>query len=131
MTNEKQGRVLLIVVWVTLSMLIVLVMAARIRLLGVPLERDEGEYAYAGQLILRGLPPYEHVYNMKLPGTYAAYAVIIRLFGSSHIGIHVGLLIVNVVTGFLLLVGISFGAKLGFFGTNRTDALTQRTESQD
>ena len=24
----------------------------------VPLERDEGEYAYAGQLILHGIPPY-------------------------------------------------------------------------
>ena len=24
----------------------------------MPLERDEGEYAYAGQLILQGIPPY-------------------------------------------------------------------------
>jgi len=31
----------------------------RLRLLDLPLERDEGEYAYAGQLILQGTPPYQ------------------------------------------------------------------------
>jgi hypothetical protein len=30
-----------------------LVIAIRIRLLGIPLERDEGEHAYAGQLTLQ------------------------------------------------------------------------------
>ena len=37
----------------------VLVMAAlvRLRVAGVPLERDEGEYAYAGQLFFRGSRP--------------------------------------------------------------------------
>jgi len=48
--------------------------AARLRLLNFPLERDEGEYAYAGQLMLQGIPPYQLAYNMKFPGTYAAYA---------------------------------------------------------
>ena len=46
-----------------------LVIAIRIRLLGIPLERDEGEYAYAGQLMLQGIPPYKLAYNMKFPGT--------------------------------------------------------------
>ena len=41
----------------------------RLRLLDFPLERDEGEYAYAGQLMLQGIPPYKLAYNMKLPGT--------------------------------------------------------------
>ena len=36
-----------------------LVAVARLRLLNFPLERDEGEYAYAGQLMLQGIPPYE------------------------------------------------------------------------
>jgi len=30
----------------------------RVRLLDVPWERDEGEYACAGQLILEHVPPY-------------------------------------------------------------------------
>ncbi|PYN18494.1 MAG: hypothetical protein DME05_00625, partial [Candidatus Rokuibacteriota bacterium] len=30
----------------------------RFRLLEIPLDRDEGEYAYFGQLLLAGVPPY-------------------------------------------------------------------------
>ncbi len=78
----------------------------RFRLRNMPLERDEGEYAYAAQLLLRGLPPYTHLYSVKLPGTYAAYAAILRIFGESTAGIHIGLLLVNAVTVLLLfLVG--------------------------
>jgi Dolichyl-phosphate-mannose-protein mannosyltransferase len=69
--------------------------AIRWRLLDMPLERDEGEYAYAGQLILQGIPPYQLAYNMKLPGTYAAYAAILAVFGQTARGIHLGLLLVN------------------------------------
>src|SRR5437867_1332772 len=77
----------------------VLLMAyARLRVAGVPLERDEGEYAYAGQLILQGIPPYQQVYNMKFPGTYYAYSVIMALLGQSPSGIRTGLLLVNVAT---------------------------------
>jgi len=79
----------------------------RIRLLNVPLERDEGEYAYAGQLMLRGIAPYQLAYNMKFPGTYAAYAVIMSVFGQTAVGIHLGLLLVNLATiGLVLLVGL-------------------------
>jgi len=78
--------------------------AVRIRLLDVPLERDEGEYAYAGQLLLEGVPPYRLAYNMKLPGTYAAYAAIMALLGQTPRGIHLGLLLVNVATAVLIYV---------------------------
>ena len=51
-----------------LSLLVIaLAIAIRLRLLGVPLERDEGEYAYAGQLMLEGIPPYKLAYTMKFP----------------------------------------------------------------
>jgi hypothetical protein len=86
-------------------LILVIVLAGaglRIRLLEVPLERDEGEYAYAGQLILQAEPPYGQVYNMKLPGIYAAYAMIMAFFGQSCMGIHLGLLIINAATVFLL-----------------------------
>ena len=43
--------------WVMLLIAIAFTAGLRIRLLDVPLERDEGEYAYAGQLILRAIPP--------------------------------------------------------------------------
>lgn len=80
------GLLLLIILFSTLL---------RVRLLSMPLERDEGEYAYAGQLLLQGIPPYQLAYSMKFPGTDVAYAGILALFGQSPAGIHLGLLFVN------------------------------------
>jgi len=75
---------------------ILLVLIARVRLLETPLERDEGEYAYIGQLMLEGLPPYGQLAaTQKLPGTSAAYAVVMAIFGQTIVGIHIGLLLVN------------------------------------
>jgi len=90
--------------WILAIIVFGLVIAIRIRLLGVPLERDEGEYAYAGQLILQGVPPYTLAYNMKFPGTYAAYAAIMSIFGQTITGIHLGLLLVNAATIILIFL---------------------------
>lgn len=78
----------------------------RARLLQTPLERDEGEYAYAGQLILAGFPPYMHAFSMKLPGMFYLNAAILKIFGESVTGIHLGLLAANLVSSLLIfLVG--------------------------
>jgi hypothetical protein len=98
----NQKRLLWIAWCVLATVVLALVIAIRIRLLGIPLERDEGEYAYAGQLILQGVPPYNLAYNMKFPGTYAAYAAIMSIFGQTITGIHLGLLVVNTVTIILI-----------------------------
>jgi dolichyl-phosphate-mannose-protein mannosyltransferase len=71
--------------------------AIRLRTLDVPLDRDEGEYAYIGQLLLQGVPPYAHAYNMKMPGIYGLYAAILALFGQTPAGIHLGLMLANAV----------------------------------
>jgi hypothetical protein len=81
---------------------LVVVAVARLRLLNFPLERDEGEYAYAGQLMLQGIPPYQLAYNMKFPGTYAAYAAIMALFGETPAGIHFGVLCLTTLTALML-----------------------------
>ena len=84
--NLKQARSadsLRVAMWLLLGVTVAAVLFARIRLLGLPLERDEGEYAYAGQLILQGIPPYKLAYNMKFPGTYDAYALIMSIFGQT------------------------------------------------
>lgn len=86
------------IAWVVLILVMIFTGLIRYRLLSVPMERDEGEYAYAGQLILEGVPPYQEVYNMKLPGIYAIYAVIMVVFGQTHQGIHAGLLLANEAT---------------------------------
>jgi hypothetical protein len=74
----------------------------RLRLLDLPLERDEGEYAYAGSLLLDGVPPYAQAYNMKFPGMYAVYAIIIACLGHTTAGIRTGLLLANALTTLLL-----------------------------
>jgi 4-amino-4-deoxy-L-arabinose transferase-like glycosyltransferase len=90
--------------WPALWLLLILVFVAavRIRLLSLPLERDEGEYALAGQLMLEGVPPYQLIYNMKLPGIYAAYALIMAAFGQNTVGIRLGFILVNL--GAILLM---------------------------
>ncbi|HMD15183.1 MAG TPA: glycosyltransferase family 39 protein [Terriglobales bacterium] len=101
--------------FVVLLAVIVFFGAIRWRLLDMPLERDEGEYAYAGQLILQGIPPYQLGYNMKLPGTYAAYTAILAVSGQTARGIHLGLLLINAVSVILLYVVTArlFGALAG------------------
>jgi len=89
---------------VALAMAVLLVVVVRLRLLSIPLERDEGEFAYAGQLMLEGIPPYKLAFNIKLPGTYAAYAVMMGLFGETTAGIHFGFLLVNLATLALLFL---------------------------
>ncbi len=85
---------------------LLIVSAVRIRLLHLPLERDEGEYALMAQLIWKGIPPYELAYNMKLPGTYYAYALLMGLFGQTIEGIRIGLLAVHLISmGLLFVIG--------------------------
>jgi hypothetical protein len=88
--------------WWFMVAVLVVVAVARLRLLNSPIERDEGEYAYAGQLMLQGIPPYQLAYNMKFPGTYAAYAVIMKLFGQTPAGIHFGVLCMTMLTALML-----------------------------
>jgi hypothetical protein len=90
--------------FIGLMLIIAIVCFIRISLLNVPLERDEGEFAYMGQVILQGIPPYQHAYSMKFPGIYVMYALIMRLFGQSPAGIHLGLLVVNAGTIVLIFL---------------------------
>jgi 4-amino-4-deoxy-L-arabinose transferase-like glycosyltransferase len=76
----------------------------RIKERAMPLERDEGEYAYMGQLLRQGIPPYKFASNMKLPGTYAAYAAIMAVFGESASGIHLGMILVTSACALLIFL---------------------------
>ena len=100
--KNDQDKTIRIAWWVLAVAVFSLTTAVRIRLLGIPLERDEGEYAYAGQLLLQGIPPYELAYSMKFPGTYVAYAITMFLFGQTVTAIHLGLLLVNCATSALI-----------------------------
>jgi hypothetical protein len=94
--NSRQfwsGAVILLALMATL---------VRARLLDTPLTRDEGEYAYAGQLMLQGVAPYTLACNIKLPGTNACYAAMMAVFGQTATGIHFGFLLVNLATMWLV-----------------------------
>ena len=88
--------------YVFLCIVILFFAGIRFRLRDVPLERDEGEYAYAGQQILHGIAPYQCAYNMKFPGTYAAYSLILAIFGETPAAVHYGLLLLNALTILLI-----------------------------
>jgi 4-amino-4-deoxy-L-arabinose transferase-like glycosyltransferase len=100
-----------------LLLVILFFAVVRWRLRDIALERDEGEYAYCGQLILQGIPPYQLAYNMKLPGTYVGYAAMMTLFGETSSGMHIGLLLMNAATSLLifLLARKLFGTAAGAF----------------
>jgi hypothetical protein len=101
-SRPSQSRIVNLVAWTLLAIALIFAIYVRVRLREFPLERDEGEFAYAGQLILEGVPPYQIAYNMKLPGTYLAYAALMAVFSQTTAGIHLGLLAVNLATIFLL-----------------------------
>ena len=93
---------------VALLVILTIVTAVRIRLSDLPLERDEGEYAYAGQLLLQGLLPYQQTPSMnwpctqKWPGTHIVCALVMRVFGQTTRGFHTGLILVNLATAALV-----------------------------
>jgi hypothetical protein len=91
-------------VWITIVIVVILTTAIRIRVLEVPLDRDEGGYAYMAQLLLQGFPPYTEAYDVRFPGIYCIYALIMAIFGQNHISIHFGLLIANIATVFLIFL---------------------------
>jgi 4-amino-4-deoxy-L-arabinose transferase-like glycosyltransferase len=102
--QRKSRRVGRAVGYALLLLTVLFFALIRFRLRSMPLERDEGEYAYAGQLILQGIPPYQLAYNMKLPGTYAAYALILAAFGQTSSGIHLGLMLVNACEALIIVL---------------------------
>lgn len=76
----------------------------KIRFLQIPLERDEGEYAYIAQLILNGHSPWE-VFSYKIPGVAFIYSSFMFLFGQNIIAIKLSLLVFNLGTCvFLFLI---------------------------
>jgi len=128
-TASHAGLRLRYLCYAALVAVVILFAVIRIRLRTMPLERDEGEYVYAGQLMLEGIAPYRLAYNMKLPGTYAAYAALMAVFGQSVTGIRLGMLLVNATTMLLvfLLGRRLFGVLAGTVAAATYALLSNRT----
>lgn len=114
--------------WLAVAIIALGCGAIRWRLLDLPLERDEGEYAYAGSLLLQGVPPYQSAYNMKFPGTYLAYAAVMAIFGETVRGVHLGVILITTigtVLAFLVarklldaVAGVAAAWTFGFLSVN-------------
>jgi hypothetical protein len=70
----------------------------RLSFLSIPLERDEGEYAYIAQRALLGEVPYRDAFDQKPPAIFAVYLAAFALFGPSVEGIHAFLYLWTVAT---------------------------------
>jgi 4-amino-4-deoxy-L-arabinose transferase-like glycosyltransferase len=79
------------------------------------LERDEGEYGYIARRWLDGEVPYKSAFDQKPPGVFAAYAIILSVFGASPEAIRWGAQIYTLCTlGLIYLAGRRlFGAIAG------------------
>jgi len=85
-----------------LAAAVVLFVYVRAPLLSVPLERDEGEYAYIAQRVLAGDVPYRDAFDQKPPGIFLVYVCAFALLGESIEAIHLFLYAWTAATAFAL-----------------------------
>jgi len=85
-----------------LAAVFALALLLRCPIASIPLERDEGEYAYIAQRWLQGEVPYKETFDQKPPGIFALYALFISCIGTSAAAIHWGMQIYTL--GTLVLV---------------------------
>jgi len=81
-----------------LFLTVIITVLIRFHFLEIPFERDEGSYAYLGQQVLNGKVPYVDFFERKFPVIFYAYAAIVALFGYSLTGVHLGFLVINVIS---------------------------------
>ncbi len=72
------------------------VLYTRLQLLSMPLERDEGGYAYIGQRLFSSQRLYTDMLDIKLPGLYFLYWLFDLLPGGQEKSIHLGFLLLHV-----------------------------------
>lgn len=97
--STKEGS--LIQTWgssIVLFISAIIVLQARLRLLAIPMERDEAGFAYIGHWLFRDKSLYVDMVDNKLPGLYMLYGLFTNVFGYNAVGVHIGLLLANVVS---------------------------------
>jgi hypothetical protein len=87
--------------YLTLGVLL-LFLLVRIGFRDIPIERDEGSYAYMGHLLLQGGIPYLDFYEMKPPALFYSYALLSGLSGGNLAWMHVWMALLLFVGGMLL-----------------------------
>ncbi|MCO6485547.1 MAG: glycosyltransferase family 39 protein [Saprospiraceae bacterium] len=70
----------------------------------IPIERDEGSYAYMGHLLLQGGKPYLDFYEMKPPALFYSYAFLSGITGGSLAAMHVVMALLLALGGWLIFL---------------------------
>src|SRR5262245_61907578 len=71
-----------------LFFLLLISLAIRMPALHLPLDRDEGGFAYIGWVWNQGQLPYRDAFDNKPPMLYLAYRTAIELCGANAEGVH-------------------------------------------
>ncbi|HRI60063.1 MAG TPA: glycosyltransferase family 39 protein [Saprospiraceae bacterium] len=79
-----------------------LMLVARLRLLPMPLERDEGAFASIGHALWKGGQLYTTLFDNKPPLLYAVYGGFTHLLGYNATGVHAGLFLFHLATSIFL-----------------------------
>ena len=97
---NQAGEGIFLRYWDLISLFVILLIITKLRFpfLEIPLERDEGAYAYMAQLLLEGVPPYTQAYSLYFPGLFIIYALTFLILGQTIFAIHFCLLIANLIT---------------------------------
>src|SRR5690349_10939600 len=74
--------------WAGFIAVCLLALLLRFPVARMPLERDEGEYAYIAQQWLQGALPYRDSFAQKPPGIHMMYVLIESLAGTTPAAIH-------------------------------------------
>jgi 4-amino-4-deoxy-L-arabinose transferase-like glycosyltransferase len=89
--------------------LVLLVLALRMPLLGIPFERDEGEYAYIGWRLQHNELPYRDWFDQKPPAIFWVYRLALSLPLEPVRAVHfVGLLFSAAASCALFFIGLRF-----------------------
>ena len=82
-------------VWIAICLVYILI---RLNTVSIPLDRDEGIFGYAGQVILNNGLPYRDVFDHKPPVAFYLNALALLFVPPTSTGIHTFLHVYNFLT---------------------------------
>jgi len=111
---------------IILFTVLAVIVTLRIFNVPVPLERDEGAYAYTAQRLDKGEIPYRDIFDHKPPLIFFAYWLAFKMFGESPVAIHVfmNLAAFFAAASIYLIAQKMFSRRVGYFASVSFLALT-------
>lgn len=89
-----------------LGIIVFLYIVLRLNIINIPLDRDEGIFAYIGQVINDNGVPYKDAIDQKPPVVFFIYALALKLVPPTSAGIHLFLHFYNLLTLVILFFAV-------------------------